>query len=660
MADNVIFCQSLPEAFKYAGMPYPEHEPEAGKLARFPTNERDRNDRAGWCKLFPDEDGAAFGDWRTGDAFTWQRRDTSAPPPSQQERTQARQRAEQARQQAEQEREAGYTKTAGECAALWDTLDLAPAGHAYLKRKGIAPHLARLDTAGRLVLPVFDADGEIQSLQAIAADGGKRFHPGGKMTGGRLMLGRPADGSPLVLVEGFATGASIHEAAGVVVAVGFAGSNLRHAAESLRRLFPRSPLLVAGDMDAHGAGRKYAQAAAEAAQPARVAFPVFKDGRPTGDFNDLAQAEGPETIRRQILDALRPPAPAFPFAQVGELLTGPKSARWLVRGWIEAGSVALLFGESTAGKSFQALDWCACIATGTPWNGCAVQHGPVFYIAGEGKGGIGRRLAAWEAHHGTRLANAPLFVSERAAALMDAGEALSIGQAVGQLSDRYGPPALVVVDTLHRNMGSGDENSAEDFAAFLANIDRAIREPLGCAVLLVHHSGHADKTRSRGSSAIRAALDAEFSLTMDGDTLRKLECTKQKDSEPPEALTLEARSVALPEPWVDEETGEPLTSLVLVPTEAAGDTMRRANLPVGGNQGITWRELGPMFCNSRDFAQGGAPNGRPCLKFEDAITAVKGKLPCETDRQHERAKAAIRGLVGRGLLAFGEGWVWCK
>lgn len=232
---------------------------------------------------------------------------------------------------------------------------------------------------------------------------------------------------------------------------------------------------------------------------------------------------------------------------------------------------------------------------------------------------------------------------------MDEAEALAIAQAVRQLSDRHGPPALVVVDTLHRNMGAGDENSAEDIAAFLANIDRAIREPLGCAVLLVHHSGHGDKSRSRGSSAIRAALDAEFSLTLEAEGLRKLDCTKQKDSEPPAALLLEARPVALVEPWIDDETGEPLTSLVLLPTESALDAMRGYVLPGGGNQGIAWCELGPLFIASHDLGQGGAPAARPCLRFDDAITAIKGKLPCETDRQHERAKAAIRGLVGRGL-----------
>jgi hypothetical protein len=374
----------------------------------------------------------------------------------------------------------------------------------------------------------------------------------------------------------------------------------------------------------------------------------------------LAAAEGPEEVRRQILDALRPPAPAFPFAQACDLLTGPKSARWLVRGWIEAGSVALLFGESTAGKSFQALDWAACIATGKPWNGCAVQAGPAFYIAGEGKGGIGRRLAAWEAHNGTRLAAAPLFVSERGAALMDEAEAMSIAQAVRQLSDRHGPPALVVVDTLHRNMGSGDENSAEDIAAFLANIDRAIREPLGCAVLLVHHSGHGDKNRSRGSSSIRAALDAEFSLTLESEGLRKLDCTKQKDSEPPAALLLEARPVTLAEPWIDDESGEPLNSLVLVPSESTAEGIQKARIPGGGNMRIAWDRLGELLRQSNQFGKASAPPSRPCIELEAATADIAERLTCDQKRRRERTQTAITGLVARGLMIHEGGWLWCK
>lgn len=581
---------------------------------------------------------------------------TSKPKPPTTEEIEARR---QVAAEAAARQEADYVKAADRARAIYQGTTKAADDHGYLVKKGIRAHGARLDRDGRLVLPVFDSSGEIQSLQFIDANGGKQFLPGGRMAAGRLPMGKLTDGSLIIIAEGFATAISIREACQATVVVAFSGSNMAKVAADLRRHFPKSPILIAGDLNENPKSAEYAHAAAEAAKPAKIVFPTFKNGRADGDFNDLAQAEGTETVARQINTGLHPGQSSFPFVAVRELMAGPRESHWLVRDWIESGSLALLFGESTAGKSFLALDWAACIATGTPWNDLAVTPGPVFYIAGEGKGGIGKRLAAWSSHNGIDVTRAPIFISERGAAIMEEDEARSIGQAVKMLSGQIGKPALVVIDTLHRNMGDGDENDAGDIARFLANIDRHIREPIGCAVLLVHHSGHGDKTRSRGSSAIRAALDAEFSLTLSQEGMRKLECTKQKDTEQPQAVALKARVVQLSGPWVDGDTGEQLTSLVLVPTEVTSESHSRGKLPGGGNQSIVWRELGPLFCKSSDIAQSGAPAGRPCLRFEDAISRVKAKLPCESDRQHERAKSAITGLISRGLLTFNEGWIWC-
>lgn len=83
--DNVIFCASLSEAFASVAMIYPDNVVEQGKLARFPTNGKP-GDTAGWCKLFADGVGAAFGCNREGTSFVWQQRDSNAPPPSKQER----------------------------------------------------------------------------------------------------------------------------------------------------------------------------------------------------------------------------------------------------------------------------------------------------------------------------------------------------------------------------------------------------------------------------------------------------------------------------------------------------------------------------------------------------------------------------------------------
>jgi P4 family phage/plasmid primase-like protien len=301
MSDDVFFCASLPEAFAHANMTYPNKDIEPGKIVRFSTNGKPGN-TAGWCKLFDDGIGAVFGCFREGTLFKWQQRDNNASPPSKQEREAALAKLELLRQQSERERAAQYAKAAENAAKIWSsTTELDPA-HGYVTRKGITPYLARQDIDGSVTLPVYGPDGALQSLQFIGANGEKRFLFQGKMKGGRLFLGTPVNGLPLEVVEGWATGCTTYEATGNTVVIGFSGSNLADLVADLRRQFPDSPIRIAGDLDAHGKGLEYAQAAA-AASAGVVILPKFADGRNAGDFNDLHQAEGIDAVRRQ-LDAV--------------------------------------------------------------------------------------------------------------------------------------------------------------------------------------------------------------------------------------------------------------------------------------------------------------------------------------------------------------------
>jgi P4 family phage/plasmid primase-like protien len=302
MKNNVIFCGSLEEAFSQASLPFPKQPIVPEKFMRFSTAEK-AHDLSGWCKLFEDGLGAVFGCHRAGASFIWQRRDAGAAPPTKAEQHHARLVAARARQQAERDLAADHAAAAETAARILSvSTELDPA-QAYVVRKGIIPYSARQSADGAIVLPVHGPDGTLQSLQFIRPDGQKRFLPKGKMTAGRLFLGCPSDGLPMTLVEGWATGCSAHEASGGVIVVCFSGANLDDVAADLRRQFPGSPLFVAGDLDVHGKGRDYAEAAASAGAPAAVLLPTFADGRDRGDFNDLAQAEGIDSVRQQLAAA---------------------------------------------------------------------------------------------------------------------------------------------------------------------------------------------------------------------------------------------------------------------------------------------------------------------------------------------------------------------
>ena len=86
-----------------------------------------------------------------------------------------------------------------------------------------------------------------------------------------------------------------------------------------------------------------------------------------------------------------------------------------------------------------------------------------------------------------------------------------VTEIIQEMSSEHGSPALVIVDTLNRNFGGGDENSTADMTRFINGLDR-LKHELGTAIMVVHHTGLGDTQRGRGSSALKAAVDSEFRL----------------------------------------------------------------------------------------------------------------------------------------------------
>lgn len=305
-----------------------------------------------------------------------------------------------------------------------------------------------------------------------------------------------------------------------------------------------------------------------------------------------------------VATATQIPRPAFAFRQAKDLLSQPKPIAWLIREIFEQGSLAQLFGASGSGKSFLAIDWGCCIATGTEWSGREVEQGAVFYIAGEGHAGIGRRLKAWALHNSTPLDNAPLFVSVAPAALMDKTSAEDVAQTVEELAAIHGKPSLIIVDTLARNLGNGEENSNADIGLFINNIDSQLRSRFGATVLIVHHTGHMEAGRARGASALRAAMDSEYWLGVDEKShIHTLKCTKAKETEPPEEIAFKLKQIVLDD--IKNDDGEPMTSAVLIPTD---EMIKQKRQRLTGANGIAYKAL------TDALAADGQPPGPEILK----------------------------------------------
>lgn len=218
---------------------------------------------------------------------------------------------------------------------------------------------------------------------------------------------------------------------------------------------------------------------------------------------------------------------------------------WLIDGHIEKNTLNCLFGDPGAGKSFVAIDMALCVANGEEWAGLGTQKGGVIYISGEGHNGIKRRIDAWEKQHKIETPENRFNLSTCPVLLSDPDAAAMVGEEINRIvKDSGHTPSLIVVDTLARNMG-GDENSTKDMNDFIINIDRFLRVPYQASVIIVHHTGHSDKGRARGSMAFKGALDSEYKIVKQKEGCR-MTCTKMKDFEEPMPKDFEFLTVDLP------------------------------------------------------------------------------------------------------------------
>lgn len=190
-------------------------------------------------------------------------------------------------------------------ARIWAAARPAEADHPYLARKGVQAHGLRV-YRGALVVPARDAVGVLHGLQFIGASGTKRFLRGARVQGLYCLLGSLGDDAcgesndaardVVCPVEGFATGASVHEATGHAVAVAFHAGNLAAVARAIRDTHPQAAIVVCADDDRDTPGNPGLTHARQAALAVGglVAIPDFGPDRPEGasDFNDLHRHRG--------------------------------------------------------------------------------------------------------------------------------------------------------------------------------------------------------------------------------------------------------------------------------------------------------------------------------------------------------------------------------
>lgn len=295
MLHNFKGCPNFKQQFRNAmvesGITPPADVIDDGKIHRFSTNERTEN-KDGWYVLHGDGIPAGeYGCWRALVQSKWKA--DLGRPYSPNELQALKERTQLITKQREAEFADQAIAAANNANRIWS--EATPATqHPYLDIKKIQPYIARV-SEGKLVIPLLK-NGRITSLQFINEDGEKRFLQGGKISGSYCTIGEITNTAPICICEGYATGASIHEATSMSVVIAFNAGNLLKVAQSIRNHHPNHEITIAGDDDWESqtnVGRNTAVEAAEKVK-GKLIFPTFSEPRQSNqtDFNDMARDQG--------------------------------------------------------------------------------------------------------------------------------------------------------------------------------------------------------------------------------------------------------------------------------------------------------------------------------------------------------------------------------
>lgn len=269
------------------------------------------------------------------------------------------------------------------------------------------------------------------------------------------------------------------------------------------------------------------------------------------DVDDFSVLEDPEDVEaaREVKFAVR---------SADEFASGPPQS-WIIKGVLPKAQIGMIYGESTAGKSFVAMDMLAAIARGEPWRGMRTKQMRTVMIIAEGAGGAKSRVRAYEEHHGVKLSEYPFGIIQDRPDLFGKGDHKRLAKQIME----WGGADLIAVDTLAQSSAGANENSGEDMGLILEHCHK-LSADTGAMVLLVHHAGK-DATRgARGWSGLKAAMDVEIEVARSPLLGRSIRLSKSKDGDEGKPMSFKLNVVQI---GVDED-GDAITSCVIEHTDS--------------------------------------------------------------------------------------------
>jgi putative DNA primase/helicase len=280
-----------------------------GKIHRFEHGgKRDLGWYIGWQNHFIKGGGtyivASVGDWRSGERFDFKPQQKF----SREDNAIIKQQLEEASKRRDEDKQTKQLEAAAYSLRKWDAITTPLISSDYTSRKKITNSFGvRIDNQSVIHVPMYDVAGKLWNIQRIFPDGAKRFIAGSRVSGCFFTLGSLSDECEEILIcEGWATGATLHDVSKKPVVVAFNAGNLKSVAVEIHKEYPMSRITVCGDNDrfqSEDIGNVGAKKATEAAEVCggTVIIPQFsKDDHKGTDFNDLYVFEGETEVINQL------------------------------------------------------------------------------------------------------------------------------------------------------------------------------------------------------------------------------------------------------------------------------------------------------------------------------------------------------------------------
>lgn len=357
------------------------------------------------------------------------------------------------------------------------------------------------------------------------------------------------------------------------------------------------------------------------------------------DFEDVSEKNQPTAVAAQEQAASKSGADKplrFQFQTLDEFGDQPPMS-WLVKKVVPKAALGLIFGPSTAGKTFFALDLAMHIAQGKDWCGHRVKQTGVAYICAEDPAGFSLRVKAYRSYHGLEQTHVPMMVLGRIPSLLERQDTKDLVAALHAVPNL----GVIFVDTLSKVTLGADENSSQDMGRALAHCE-AIHRATGAMVVLIAHPGKDAARGVRGWSGLVPLADVVLSVDRDLD-YRAATLTKVKNGMEGLEFPFKLNGMVVGE----DEDGDPIESAVAV----FGEAIEKArSLPKGGAQRMVLRVAEELAALSDQVLE------------SELVAAAVAQMPRDPhdekrDTRKQVAQRALKSLSESGHVVVQGGYV---